>query len=303
MKLIKYFKIPDLLILAIALLVFKIGFLDSQAGAAQALNYWQYALFILATVLVAAGGFFMNNLFSVGKDANPDVTEATGYNIYIALTVVGVGLAYYLGNTVGKPMELTGTYMIAAGTMYFYANGLKQMLIVSNILVALLIALPVILVALFQLYPLAGIASLETNQMVVLLFKVLTDYIIFAFVIGLLLTFVNDLAQTDADYNSDVTTLPILIGRARTIKIVLGLTIVPIGMVLYYADAHLLDLPYALAYILLFVMGLLLYFALKLFHAKTAKDFKHLEWILKLVLLFAAFSIMVITYNIGYAKQ
>jgi|GEM_PF-1290949 len=303
MKLIKYFNLPDLLILAISLLIFKIGFLDIQAGAAQALSYWQYLLFILATVLVAAGGFFMNNLFSVGKDANPDVTEANGFNIYIALNVAGIGLAWYLGNTVGKPMQLIGTFMIAAGTMYFYANGLKQMIIVSNILVALLIALPVILVALFQLYPLVAISSVETSQMLGLLFKVLTDYIIFAFVIGLLLTFVNDLTQTDADYNSDVTTLPILIGRARTTKIVLGLTIVPVGMVLYYANDHLLDLPYALAYVLLFIVGLLVYFMLKLFNAKTAKDFKHLEWILKLVLLFTAFSIMVITYNIGYAKQ
>jgi 4-hydroxybenzoate polyprenyltransferase len=302
MKLIKYFNIPDLLILAIALLVFKTGFLDSQAVAVQALNYWQYLLFILATVLVAAGGFFMNNLFSVGKDANPDITEAKGYNIYIALNVAGIGLAWYLGNALGQPMLLTGTFMIAAGTMYFYANGLKQMLIVSNILVALLIALPIVLVALYQLYPLIGVASIETQQTVVLLFKVLLDYIVFAFTIGLLLTFVNDLTQTDADYNSDVTTLPILAGRARTIKIVLGLAVVPVGMVLYYADAHLLDLTYALAYVLLFVLGLLAYFMLKLFHAKTARDFKHLEWILKLVLLFAAFSIMVVTYNIHYAK-
>ena len=303
MKLIKYFNIPDLLILTISLFIIKIGFLDSQAGAAQALNYWQYGLFILAVVLVAAGGFFMNNLFSVGKDTNPDVTEAKGYNIYIALNVVGIGLAWYLGNSVAKPMLLTGTFMIAAATMYFYANGLKQMIIVSNILVALLIALPVILVALFQLYPLIGITGTETTKLISLLFKVLIDYIVFAFVIGLLLTFVNDLTQTDADYNSDVTTLPILAGRARTIKIVLGLTVIPVGMILYYADAHLLDLPYALAYVLLFILGLLVYFMLKLFRAKTAKDFKHLEWILKLVLLFTAFSIMVITYNIGYAKQ
>jgi 4-hydroxybenzoate polyprenyltransferase len=302
MKLLKYFNIPDLLVLTISLLIFKIGFLDIRLGAAQALSYWQYLLFMLATVLVAAGGFFMNNLFSVGKDANPDITEATGYNIYIALNIVGVGLAYYLGNAVGKPMLLTGTFMIAAGTMYFYANGLKQMLIVSNILVALLIALPVILVALFQLYPLIGIASIETQQTVGLLFKILIDYIVFAFAIGLVLTFVNDLTQTDADYNSDVTTLPILAGRARTIKIVLGLAVIPLGMVLYYANAHLLGLPYALAYVLLFVLGLLVYFMLKLFRAKTAKEFKHLEWILKLVLLFTAFSIMVITYNIHYAK-
>lgn len=302
MKLIKYFNIPALLILAIALLIFKIGFLDLQSGMVQALAYWQYLLFIVATVLVAAGGFFMNNAFGIGKDANPDITEAKGYNIYIALNVVGIGLAYYLANAVGKPMLLSGTFMIGAATMYFYANGLKQMPIVSNILVAVLIALPLVLVGLFQLYPLIGITSMENMHQISLLFYVLLDFVVFAFTIGLLLSFVNDLAYSDADYNSDVTTLPILIGRARAAKVVLGLSVIPVGMVLYYANAHLLNLTYALAYVLLFIVGLLAYFILKLFGAKSAADFRHLEQILKLVLLFTAFSIMVITYNINYAQ-
>lgn len=303
MKFIKHFNIPALLLLAIAMLTLKFGFLDRNPDMLQALNQWQYFLLVFASVLVAAGGFFMNSVFGYGKDGNPEISEAKGYNIYIALNLIGIGIAYYLANGVDKAMLLTGVFAMVAFIMYIYATSLKQMTIVSNILVALLVAMPIIIVPLFQLYPILGIVPAETKGLFTTLFKILIDYTIFTFVIGLILSFVNDLSNTDADYNAGLNTLPILLGRDRTVKIILGLTLLPVAGLIIYADLYLLDLIYALGYILLFMLGLLIYFMLKLFGAKTTKEFQHLENILKLVLVFTAFSIMVITFNIAYVKQ
>ena len=185
MKLLKYFNIPELLILAIGMLTFKLGFLDRQAGALQSLSIGHYLLLILATVLVAAAGFFMNNVFGYGKDTNPDVHEGKGYNIYIALNLVGIGIVYYLSNMLGKPMLLTGLYVTAAATMYVYATSLKEMVVVSNILVGLLTGLPVLAIGLFQLYPLMGVATEESKPVLALLFKIFIDYSVFTAVIGL----------------------------------------------------------------------------------------------------------------------
>jgi 4-hydroxybenzoate polyprenyltransferase len=302
MKLLKYFNIPELLILAIGMLTFKLGFLDRQAGALQSLSIGNYLLLILGTVLVAAAGFFMNNVFGYGKDTNPDVHEGKGYNIYIALNLVGIGIVYYLSNMLGKPMLLTGLYVTAAATMYVYATSLKEMVVVSNILVGLLTGLPVLAIGLFQLYPLMGVATEESKPVLALLFKIFIDYSVFTAVIGLALSLLYDLANSDADYNEGLNTLPIILGRDRAAKIAGGLLVVPVAMFVYYADTYLLQLLYAVAYGLVFVVGLLVYAIVKVLQAKSAKEFDHIVGIVKLVLLFTAFSIAVITFNINYAK-
>ena len=80
------------------------------------------------------------------------------------------------------------------------------------------------------------------------------------------------------------------------LSIFLGL--VPVGLVLYYANAYLKELLPSLGYILLFVLGPLIYFLIQVWSAKTNKEFKRLEAVLRLVLFFTAASIAVITLNI-----
>ena len=296
MKLLKLTGLPNLLLLALSLFVFKYGFLDRQAGFESALNNWQYALFVLACVLIAAGGFFMNTVFGYGKDTNTSISEAKGYNFYIALTLAGVALGYYIANFTGKPM-FVGIFIVAAATMYIYATSLKQTVLISNIVVALLMTLPIVAVGLFTIYPMLN----PNNQpLLATLFSLMLDYAYFTFALSLLFTFINDLAHADADYNSGIDTLPILLGRARAVKIVLVFTLLPVCMVLYYGNTFLQDLLWAVGYGLLFIIAPFVYFLIKLWSATTEKDFAHLEKVLKLVLFFTALSIAVITLNIQY---
>lgn len=302
MKLLKYFNIPDLILLAVVLLALKLGYLDRQTGLVQALGTGKYLLFSLAILLVMAGGFFANNVFGNGRDYDADLNEAKSYNIYAALNVIGIGIIYYLANSLNKPMLLTGFFMIVAAVMYLYATGIKQIIVLSNVLFALWVAFPVVAVGLFQLYPLIGIVDEETNVMIRTIFSIFTDFSIFAFATGLVLSFVNDLAYSDADYNSGANTLPIAIGRERAAKITMALTIIPLVMLVYYTDKYLTNLIYALGYSLVFVGGLLLFVMLRLFHAKAQKDFVQIAGLLKLVLLFALVSLIVISFNIQHVK-
>lgn len=303
MKLIKYFNIPDLLILAIAMITFKVGFLDRQAGAVQALGFGSYLLLVFATVLVAGGGFFMNNVFGYGKEPNTEISESAGYNIYMALNIIGIGIAYYLGNTLNKPVLFSALFAIGAATMYFYATGIKQMIGVSNIVAALLTSLPVITIGLFQLYPLLGITTTETNAVISVLFRIFIDYSIFTFFVALALTVVNDLAANDADYNAGISTLPIVLGRDRAAKVAAALLVIPLALFIYYANTYLIQLLYALGYSIIFILGLIIYCIIRLLGAKTQKEYQQVAGLIKLVLLFTAFSIAVITFNINYVKH
>jgi len=296
MKVLKLTGLPNLLLLAVAMFIFKYGLLDRQGSFLPALDHLHYAALVFACVCIAAGGFFINNVFGFGKDEHPTITEAKGYNIYAALTLVGVGLGYYIASHVGKPL-FTGIFIIGAALLYIYATSLKATIVISNIVIAIIMTLPIVAIGVFNLYP---IISDDNYRLVKLLFELLLDYAIFIFIISLILTFVNDLANNDADYNNGVTTLPIAIGRARTMKIILGLTLVPVAMLLYYGQTYIIELVYALGFGLLFILGPLVYFIIKLWGAATAKEFRHLETVLKIVLFFTAVSVAIITFNINY---
>jgi len=205
-------------------------------------------------------------------------------------------MGYYIANVVGKPMH-SGIFLVGAATLYIYATSLKQTILVSNVVIALLMALPLVAIGIFTMYPVLNEAN---RPLLATLFDLMLDYALFIFVIGLVLTLISDLANADTDYNEGITTLPIALGRARTQKIILAFSLLPLAMILYYSNEYIRELIFALGYALIFVVAPMIYFIIKLWNAKTQRDFKHLETVLQLVLLFTILSIAVITYNIQY---
>lgn len=305
LKLIRY---KNLLMLALMQLVFKYGFIDFQ-GIPQALNHWQYALLVLSTVCIAAGGYLINNIIDKGTDEEnkPEnvvigntISEAMGYNLYIALNIIGVGIGFYIANIVGKP-NFAAVFIIIAATLYVYANGLKQSLLIGNFIIAILLSLSILIIPIFDLLP----VILPQNQAGMgIIFKILIDYAVFAFVINFIREIVKDLEDVNGDYNHGMNTLPIALGVSRTVKVVFGLSFIPIGFVIYYINENLFsnDLYFATAYGLVLILAPLLYFTVKIFGAKNKKDFGHLSTVLKVIIFFGILSIAVINWNILYAK-
>ncbi|WP_159799050.1 prenyltransferase [Flavobacterium sp. MK4S-17] len=292
MKLLKLISYNNLILIAFALIVLRFGFLDLQPGLPLALNTWQYLLMVLATLLVAAGGFFINNVLASNEHG---YSEGKIYNIYSLFTLAGVGLGYYLGTIVNKPI-IVAVYVIAAAIIYLYATSLKQVLLISNLIIATAIAMVIIVIGIYNLYP---VIMPDNKIYLATIFDLMLDYTLFIFIISIILTLVYNLRNTDADYNSGNTTLPIVAGKERTAKIAFFLTLLPLGLLFYYADKYITNLIWALGYGLLCIAGPLIYFMIKIWGAKTSKDFTHLIIILKLVLLFTVLSAMVVTLNIN----
>ncbi|AXG74691.1 prenyltransferase [Flavobacterium arcticum] len=292
MEFLKRFSLNNLLLLAFGLFIFRYGFLDQQPGLPLALNHWQYALMVLATVLVAAGGFFIYNYHSSDYQSH----EGKAYNIYALLTLAGVGIGYYLSDHIGKPM-IVAVLIIAAAIIYLYATSLKQMLLVSNFIVATAVAMSIIVIGVYNLYPII----LPGNKVyLATVFELMLDYTLFIFIITFILTLVYNLRNANTDYNSGNTTLPIVIGKDRTIKVVFFTMFIPLALLAYYGNKYLLNLTFALGYGLFFVAAPIIYFLVKIWTAKTTKDFNHLIFILKLILFFTIISIAAITYNIQH---
>jgi len=285
-------------------LIFRYVFFQSQ-DIPLALADWQYGLFVLSTVLIAAGGYVVNNIFDQHTDTinkpntvviGKSISETQGYNIYIALTATGVSIGFYLSNVIAKPGFAT-IFILIAATLYLYATSLKQMMLIGNIMVALLLSFSVVIIGIFDLFPTIHEGN---QQQMANLFSILLDYTIFAFMINLLREIVKDIEDVDGDYNMGMNTLPIAIGKSRATKIVFVLSFIPLLLILHYIYNYLFGLLFVTLYLLFFVVAPLLYFTIKIGAATSKKEFHNLSLLLKWILLFGILSIVVISINMNY---
>lgn len=295
MKFLKLIGFENLFVLAFAQFIIKYGFLDQQPDLFLALDDKNYSLLVLASVLIAAGGFLINNITANGSERY-GFSESTAFYIYGGLTIGGLAAGYYLSDLIGRPSFLF-IFGVTVATLYFYATSLRNSLLLGNITIAFITALSVIVISVFCLYP---VVVPTDRSLMVTVFDLLLDYAIFTLIISFMITLVKDLKDTDTDYNSGLSTLPIVIGKARTAKVVFAFGLVAAAMLLYYANAYLKELLWALGFGLLFILGPIIYFLINIWTAKSEKEFAILERVLKVVLFFAAASIAVITFNIKY---
>ena len=303
LKLIRY---KNLLMIAFLQLILRFGFLKLQ-NIPLALNDWQYLLLVFSTLTIAAAGYLINNILDQETDhfnkpsdviVGKSISETMAYNLYVILNVFGVGSGFYLSNVIEKPSFAT-IFVVIALTLYLYASNLKQSLLIGNFVVAILTALSVVIVGIFDLYPIIN----DTNQpLLATIFQIILDYAIFAFAINFLREIVKDLEDFEGDFNTGMNTLPIVLGKKRTSQIVFGLSIFPIIMLLHYTNKYYFEnqLFYATVYSLTFIIAPQIYFSIKTWNAKTKEDFHHLSNILKLILFFGILLILVVSLNIKY---
>ncbi|MFN3755056.1 geranylgeranylglycerol-phosphate geranylgeranyltransferase [Flavobacterium sp.] len=301
LRLIRY---QNLLLLAFMQIVFRYGFLKHEA-IYLFLSDFQYLLLILSTVLIAAAGYIINDVMDqeTDNDNKPNnviigksISEAMAYNIYFALNVTGVGIGFYLSNIIQKP-TFAGIFIIIVTLLYLYATTFKRMLLIGNIIVAFLLAISILIIGVYDLLPL----TFESNQKEMgIYFSLLLDYALFAFIINFIREIVKDMEDVNGDYNQGMNTLPIVLGVSRTAKVVFGLGIVATVVLLWYLNTYLMNnnLYYAVIYGLVFVVSPMIFFLVKVWSAKSKKDFHLLSQVLKWVIFFGILSILVINFNI-----
>lgn len=287
-------------------LVFRYLFLE-QSYVDLALSNFNYILLVIATVCVAAGGYVINNIMDQETDeiAKPQnrvvgvsISETVAYNWYIGLTIVGVGIGFYLSNVIYKP-TFASMFILVATLLYMYATSFKQIPVLGNVVVALLLSTSIIIIGLFDILPAIDVDNRFRMKEA---FSILMDYAIFAFIINLIREIVKDLEDMDGDYQSGINTLPITIGIPKT-KIIVGiLTVISIGMLTYYINSNLFELDYVIYYTMVFIIGPLIYFGVKLMNAETKKQLHHLSLVLKIILFFGILSVAIIVFNLKLAN-
>lgn len=285
-------------------LIFRFGYLE-LINIPLSLFYWQYALLVLSTVLIAAGGYVINDIFDTETDqenkpkkvlVGKSISEDLAYKIYSGVTIAGVACGFILSNSISHP-NFAILFVLVATLLYFYATTLKQIAVLGNTAVAALLGFSVIIIGVFDIFP--NTFDINKQQMTIA-FSILLDYAKFAFILNLVREIIKDIEDIKGDNLQGMKTLPILIGIEKTSKITFILLLLPTLYLFYYIYNYLFsnNLFYSIIYLFTFVIGPMIYSLIKIWDAKEKEDFSAISIVLKWLIFFGILSIVVITLNI-----
>jgi len=259
---------------------------------------FKFILLILSVVLIAAGGYAINDYFDRKIDLlnRPDrVVVGTHFDSRNAMTIhnlftfIGLMIGLYLSYDIGH-LNFSFIFAIITGALWFYSTIYKRQLIVGNIIIAILTAIVPFMVPLYDL-PLI-------NQYYNLVFVKNPQYVIemrymmyavfifsgFAFLSTLVREIIKDMEDANGDEAFKRRTIPIVWGNAvaKSIAIVLIIaTIVSLALIYFVFTQNMLSLIYLLVF-LIAPMFALIYFLIK---ANDAKDFLFCSQLQKIIML------------------
>jgi len=291
----KLVRVPNLLMVLFTQILIKYGLFNSF-GISITLSGLGFSLLVLATICIAAAGNIINDIYDIETDRinKPDkvilgskISINTANTLYIILSILGVASGFYLSNIIGKP-GFSAIFIIISALLYLYATYLKHIMLVGNVVISLLVAFSIIIVGLFDLLP---AITPENQQTQSIIFSILLDYALFAFLLNWLREMVKDQEDIKGDYNAGRNTLPIALGSKRTNLAIFLVGLLPVISVIYYLYNYLFENLWAVLYALIFIVAPLLYFLINIWIAETKRDYHKLSFLLKIIMLLGIVSL------------
>jgi len=287
----------NLLMIVFIQWIIKLGLLQ-PLQVTTALPLSQFTLLTFAVVCIAAAGYIINDLFDISIDQvnkpnqliiSKRISEKAALRFYIALNITGVVIGFYLSNLLEKPILVT-LFIISSFLLYIYASSLKSTILIGNLIVSALVAMALLIIIIFDIYP-AIAPSINKKQL--LSSQIILAYACFAFFINLIREIVKDIEDINGDKNGKRTTLPMVLGRERTVILAFSLGLIALLTLLLYIYKNLFMHQNIALYFVFLIGGSLLLFCIKAWHAKTKKEFRMLSLILKGIMLIGMASIPV----------
>ncbi len=237
---------------------------------------------VLASALVIAGGYIINNFYDAEKDlinkpVKTMLDRVVGQNIklttYFILNFLSVFFASYVSF---RAVLFFSAYIFG---IWFYSHKLKKITFVGNFVSATLAITPFF--AVFVYYK-----NFET---------VIFVHAIFLFLLILVREMIKDLENIAGDMAQNYKTIPILYGTTVSkliITVLVVLTLVPTLLLIYKFDVGFMYL-----YFMGSILFLLLFFVL-LWKSDSKVHYVWLHNILKLIIIVGVFSILLIDIDL-----
>lgn len=311
MGFLRLIRFPNLIILALAqcLIYYMVVVpLLKTSEFTPSLHTWQFLLIVLSTVLIAAGGYVINDFFDKDIDAANGIGKVHDFSgwtmktLYFVFSIIGIAIGLYLTYAL-KLRQFALTYLLTAALLYFYSASYKRLPLVGNFVVAFLTAVAVFLPAFadYELqYAFRDIKLPVINNKMYnlrLIIAITAAYAFFAFLISLVREIIKDMEDIEGDREFGCNTLPIVAGINNAKLIAIGLLLLIVGLILFLQikQAWWESLP-VFGYTILFVQVPLLILSVKLFLSAEKKHFKVASMIAKVVMVGGILSLPVFKF-------
>ena len=203
---IAFFKIirwPNLLIIALVQYLIRF-FIIQSLNIPHVLNHLEFLLGVICSISLAAAGYIINDIYDIDADkANKPqrmvidngISLNGAWTIYAVINVIAIITGYLVANAAGFE-SLWLLPVVAIALLYLYAVDLKKRLLLGNLLVSLLTALPVFFVGLFDVLP---ATSPENADIIKPVFYVISAYAAFAFFTNFIREIIKDAEDVEGD--------------------------------------------------------------------------------------------------------
>lgn len=270
-----------------------------KAAFGEQLPGYMLLLIIFAAVLIAAGGYVINDYFDVKIDRinRPDeviVTRSISKPAAMRLSMIlsGIGIACGIAVAVVlKSLTIGILFVLIPGLLWFYSSSYKRLFMIGNLIIALLAGVTPIVVAM------TNVAVLQLRYETILPYTTLVHdiyawlggFALFAFLLTWIREIIKDMQDQMGDRELECHSMPVVWGEKWTKVFVTGLIVITLAIIghLWW---HILPFPTAWTnlstrYIALGIVTPLLCSVWLLWSAKIPSDYKVCQQVVKFTML------------------
>ncbi|HZJ60410.1 MAG TPA: geranylgeranylglycerol-phosphate geranylgeranyltransferase [Chitinophagaceae bacterium] len=295
---LKLIRLPNLFFIVLTQFLFYYCILVPvlrSVGAVAKIDRLQFILLSLASVLIAAAGYIINDYFDVNIDQvnKPkknvvDIIVSRRWAIlwHFVLSGIGILLSLYISWKTGLWYIVLANFGCAL-LLFGYSISLKQKLLSGNVLISVLTSWVILILCLSEFH-LSQTETLDNNWLVAQnkIMRLGFLYAGFAFILTLIREAIKDMEDMEGDARYGSKTMPIVWGVPAT-KVYVAVWMIVLLALLIAIQVYIIRFHWwwPILYCTILIILPLAYTFLKLFRAITTKQFHYLSSITKTVML------------------
>jgi len=280
----------------------------NQAGLDLFLSEKLFGFLVLATVLIAASGYIINDYFDVKLDhvnkpkqliIGKKISRRQAMAMHVALNIIGLLLALYVALVIHHPLLIL-FQLVSAGLLWFYSVTFKKRILIGNLIIAVLTALVPFTAGYYELTVMFDSLTsqqienpFQAENLTSLLFSIqyllywIVGYSAFAFILTVIREIIKDCEDIEGDQAFDCQTLPIMYGIEKAKKVAAGIAILLFVLMLLLQVIQFISKDWiSLVYFTFLISFPLIWVIVKTFSATKKKHFFIISQSIKIIMLF-----------------
>ncbi len=290
---LKLVRLPNLVFMALTQLLFQVCiYYTLYKGDIPAGDTTRFVMLIIASLLIAAAGYIINDYF----DINIDEVNKPGKMVvdkvihrrwaiawHFMLSATGVILTA-LALPFFQKWYLVLANILCVVLLWFYSTTFKRTLLTGNIVISILTSWTILIIFFSKFNLSDAFGSGNTNNHKFFRFAIL--YAAFAFIISLIREAIKDIEDMPGDEKYNCKTMPILWG-VNASKVYIAVWLIVLLACVGILQVYVLQFQWwwAVVYSVVAIMAPLIFILYKLRTRNSTPDYHKLSSITKLVML------------------